>query len=239
MRNICFMDVIGIIVKIYITMTSLWALCCLKSPDPWLFTQPFIQGADQRKYQSSASPNENVFRVTGPLWAEPPVTAGFPSQWPVTRSFDVFFVLRLNIRLSKQSRLRRFETPSRPLWRYCNTFWQDVLRSYTSMSQQLEWTIFKGMQPLWCLALGARVCKSSGKIQGLISKAVLFYVKVSTWTKSDFTTFPYWRNNYTGPLTFLIYYPWYILLDAGLIQVQCIVCRNICIFGWLYITVTS
>ena len=36
----------------------------------------------------------------------PPMTGGFPSQRPVTRSFDVFFDLRLNKRLSKQSRRR-------------------------------------------------------------------------------------------------------------------------------------
>ena len=47
----------------------------------------------------------------------PPVTCGFPSQRPVTRSFDVFFDLHLNKRLSKQ-----FETPSRPLWRHCNGY---------------------------------------------------------------------------------------------------------------------
>ena len=33
-----------------------------------------------------------------------PVTGEFPAQWPVTRSFDVFFDLRLNKRLSKQKR---------------------------------------------------------------------------------------------------------------------------------------
>ena len=33
-----------------------------------------------------------------------PVAGEFPSQTPVTRSFDVFFDLRLNKRLSKQSR---------------------------------------------------------------------------------------------------------------------------------------
>ena len=36
------------------------------------------------------------------------VTGEFPSQRPVTRSFDVFFDLRLNIRFSKQSRRRWF-----------------------------------------------------------------------------------------------------------------------------------
>ena len=45
----------------------------------------------------------------------------FPAQRPVTRSFDIFFDLRLNKRLSKQSRRRRFETPSLSLWRHCNT----------------------------------------------------------------------------------------------------------------------
>ena len=49
-----------------------------------------------------------------------PVTSGFSSQRPVTRSFDVFFHLRLNIRLTKQPRRRWFGMPSRPLWRHCN-----------------------------------------------------------------------------------------------------------------------
>ena len=44
----------------------------------------------------------------------------FPSQRPATRSFDVFFDLRMKKRLSKQSRRRWFETPSRSLWRLCN-----------------------------------------------------------------------------------------------------------------------
>ena len=47
----------------------------------------------------------------------PPVTGGFPSQRPVTRSFDVFFDLRVNKCLSKQSRRHWFETPSCSLWK--------------------------------------------------------------------------------------------------------------------------
>ena len=49
-----------------------------------------------------------------------PVTDEFPVQSPVTRSFHVFFDLRLNKRLRKQSSGWWFETPSRPLWRQCN-----------------------------------------------------------------------------------------------------------------------
>ena len=49
-----------------------------------------------------------------------PVSGEFPSQRPVTRSFDVFFYLLLNKRLSKQPRGWCFETPSWSLWRHCN-----------------------------------------------------------------------------------------------------------------------
>ena len=49
-----------------------------------------------------------------------PVIGEFPAQRPVTRNFDVFFDLRLNKRLSKQSWGWWFKTPSRPLWRQCN-----------------------------------------------------------------------------------------------------------------------
>ena len=49
-----------------------------------------------------------------------PVPGEFTAQRPVTRSFDVFFDLRLNKRLSKQSRDWWFETPASSLWRHRN-----------------------------------------------------------------------------------------------------------------------
>ena len=79
------------------------------------------------------------------------VTGEFPSQRPVTRSFDVFIDLRLNKRLSKQSSGRWFETPSSSLWHmssvvhticilvFCYIFWlpatkawYDIFRSHRS-----------------------------------------------------------------------------------------------------------
>ena len=48
-----------------------------------------------------------------------PVPDDFPSQRLVMRSF-VFSDLRLNKRLTKESRRRWSETPSRSLWHYCN-----------------------------------------------------------------------------------------------------------------------
>ena len=58
------------------------------------------------------SSNGNIFRVTGHLCGE--------FTGPVTRSFDVFFDLCPNRRLSKQSWGWWFETPSCPLWRHRN-----------------------------------------------------------------------------------------------------------------------
>ena len=49
-----------------------------------------------------------------------PVPGEFPAQRSVTRSFDVFFDLRLNKRLSKQSWGWWFETLLRSLWRHRN-----------------------------------------------------------------------------------------------------------------------
>ena len=73
------------------------------------------------------SSNGNMFRVTGFCAGNSPVTAGnspvtgeFPSHSPVTWCFDVFFDLCLNKQLSKQSKRRWLEAPSRSLWRHCN-----------------------------------------------------------------------------------------------------------------------
>ena len=49
-----------------------------------------------------------------------PVSGEFFAQRPVTRSFDIFFDLRLNKWLSKQSWGWWFQTLSCPLWRHCN-----------------------------------------------------------------------------------------------------------------------
>ena len=53
-------------------------------------------------------------------WTFVPGIHRFPTQRPVTRSFDVFFDLRLNKRLSKQPWGWWFETPSWSLWRHFN-----------------------------------------------------------------------------------------------------------------------
>ena len=54
-----------------------------------------------------------------------PVSGEVPAQRPMTRSFEVFFDLRLNKRLSKTIVSWWFETLSRPLWRHCKVVFSD------------------------------------------------------------------------------------------------------------------
>ena len=78
-----------------------------------------IPGRDYTPTMMTSS-NGNIFRVTGPLCGEFTGPGEFPTQRPVTRSFDDFFYPRLNKRLSKQPWGWWFETPTWSLWRQCN-----------------------------------------------------------------------------------------------------------------------
>ena len=83
------------------------------------------------------SSNGNIFGVTGHLCGEFTGPGEFPAQRPVTRSFDVFFDLHLNNRLSKQSRGWWFETLSCPLWRQCNAKYFGRMTAYSKPFEQL------------------------------------------------------------------------------------------------------
>ena len=66
------------------------------------------------------SSNGNISALLALCAGNSLVTGEFSSQRPVTWSFDVFFDLRLNKWLSKQSWGWWFETTSHPLWHQCN-----------------------------------------------------------------------------------------------------------------------
>ena len=69
----------------------------------------------------------------------------FPSQKPMTRSFHVFFDLRLNKRLCKQTRFLWYETPTHSLWRHYNAGLVHVMIRWlfeaTSLLQPMPITI--------------------------------------------------------------------------------------------------
>ena len=110
------------------------------------------------------SSNGNISRVTCHLCGEFTVTGEFPTKRPVTRSFDVFFDLCLNKRLSKQSWGWWIETPSRPLWRHCNAFgvqwvnivlekkhWRSSYRRLLHILECMQWGCYSFVPSELCL----------------------------------------------------------------------------------------
>ena len=92
--------------------------CTLAQGKGTVFTTALRGDCRSTRQAMMTSSYRNIFRVTG----HSPVTGEceFPTQRTVTRSFDVFFDLRVNERLSKQWWGWWFETQSPPLWRHCN-----------------------------------------------------------------------------------------------------------------------
>ena len=88
------------------------------------------------------SSNGNIFRVTGPLCGEFTGPGEFPTQRPVTRSFDVFFDRRLNKRLCKQPRGWWLETLSCSLWRQSDDRISIKLNVFLRFCKYVQRTIF-------------------------------------------------------------------------------------------------
>ena len=82
-----------------------------------------------------------------------PVNGDIPTQRPVTRSFDVFFDLRLNKQVGKQSWGWWSETPTRSSWRQSNglplVIWNIINHFvYAALGQTLN--IFCPNDAVWC-----------------------------------------------------------------------------------------
>ena len=93
-----------------------------------------------------------------------PVTGEFPAQRPVTRSFDVFFDLRLNTRLSKQSWGWWFETSSGPLWRHCNDIHIYITWTWSSLCIHMPWHLigaWSSAGTVVCLLMISYMCSNS------------------------------------------------------------------------------
>ena len=118
-------------------MCARFALCCVLL---WFRTGRFYLHFSWEypchwgSHTMMTSSSGSIFRVTDPLFGEFTGTGEFPTQRSVTRSFDVFFDLRLNERLSKQPWGWSFEMLSWSLWRHCN--------AVVSMPMKHHWIIW-------------------------------------------------------------------------------------------------
>ena len=85
-----------------------------KNPRKWIIMPTILH--------MMTSYNRKMFALLALCAGNSPVTGEFSSQKPVTRIFDIFFDLRVDGRLDKRWRRRRFKTSSRSLWRHCNVY---------------------------------------------------------------------------------------------------------------------
>ena len=97
------------------------------------------------------SSNGNVFRVSALCAGNSPVTGEFPSQRPVTWSFDVFFDLRLNKRLIKHSK------DASDLRRHCPHYDVTVMLIHTH-NMRLHWKPRIIMMPTLLSLVATRGC---------------------------------------------------------------------------------
>ena len=103
-------------------------LCVGNSPvtDEFFTQRPVTQSFTYWRHQM-----ETLSALLALCEGNSPVTGEFPTQRQVMQSFDVFFDLRLNKRLGKQSCYCWWETPLYPLWRHCNDMYRLVQRVST------------------------------------------------------------------------------------------------------------
>ena len=103
----------------------------------------FIAGLFQAVAMVTSS-NGNIFRFTGHLCGEFTGPRWIPHTKASDADFDVYFDLRLNKRLSKQSWGWWFETPSRPLWRHRNdiNWWWLIMTQSNDANIYVSVTLF-------------------------------------------------------------------------------------------------
>ena len=119
------------------------------------------------------SSNGMFFRVTGPLCGEFTGHRWITLTKASDAEFDVFFDMRLNKQLSKQSGRRWFETPLRSLWHRCSVYiiytaaFAITLRPYVQYKKKL----YVLQLPPWVLYLSLYVPSN-----GCASYLLLFWV---------------------------------------------------------------
>ena len=111
------------------------------------------------------SSNGNFSALLAICAGNSPVPGEFPTQRPVTRSFDVYFHLRPDKRLSKQSWGWWFEAVSHSLWRHRNG-----PKNYAHVSCFLVWLLL-GTGRLYLYSVGQSCdCSSSSEVTPMIKE---------------------------------------------------------------------
>ena len=144
-------------------------------------------------YGYAISCQHNVPQSTTPWWrhqmetfsalmaicaGNSPVPGEFPTQMPVTRSFDVYFDLRLNKRLCKQSWGWWFETLLCPLWRHSNAPSRLLVIVSTSRTNEFSqemafWFEFNWICPWWFSWQYVNRCQAIIRLKDLMTNVCM------------------------------------------------------------------
>ena len=122
------------------------------------------QSGKQTNICMMTSLNGNIFRVTGHVCGEFSGHRWIPqtkTSDSVLWSVDVFFDLRVNKRLSKQSWGWWFETPSHPFWRHCDGKSLPLLHGHFPLNAKLLSTYRNLKLKVWLVFLFCKCHKSS------------------------------------------------------------------------------
>ena len=202
-------------VSVFWGLVTIWIVCIVLSWDE--SHRRYMLGMGQLQMMTSS--NGNIFRVIGPLCGEFTGPSEFPTKRPVTRSFDVFFDLSLNKRLSKQWWGWWFETQSCPLWRQCigKEWWRfSILRPGDNLNSMY-------CPILRCVTeeVHVRYGSTSDQVMAWCHHATSHY-RAKFMTPYD-VTWPHWFNG---------------LIDAWQNQVCVCVCVDALFLGWFRRLVT-
>ena len=137
------------------------------------------------------SSNGNISALLAFGAGNPPVTGEFPTHWPVTWIFDVFFDLCLNRQLSKQWRRWWFETLPRSLWRHCNVKC-DTLQ-YLALISQNVWNT-RPIDCPWDMWVNIRLIfyKCFAVLHAIPCCIGPCYVEIQCTTPLFIQTVPFW-----------------------------------------------
>ena len=124
------------------------------------------------------------------------VIGEFPAQRPVTWSFDAFFDLRLNIRLSKQSLGWWFEMPSCSLWCHCNDVPHYAIYIYSAMTNEQTMLTHKQLKMHGCVLIRLSVPTQLTKYSLYLTN-FLQQILHSLWTALE-NIITFWKNDPVG-----------------------------------------